>query len=155
MDIEKRTNNVVSLKLEEKHFSKSSIALIDKEDKLNMINGTKLHEIFEREDFNSSTNSYVLKFLAHPLFKDIKKAKIYKEYEFRYSCDNTNYHGIIDLLLVFDDYALIIDYKMYHVLDDAYKLQLDGYKKYVENKLNIPVRTYLYAIYPDLLEEIK
>ena len=140
---------------EEKHFSKSNMSLISREDKLNMLNGIKLHEIFEREDFSSSDNSYVNRFLKHDLFSNIKDAKIYKEYEFMYNIDNSTYHGIIDLMLVYDDHVDIIDYKMYHVLDDAYKDQLMGYKNYISSKLNLPVRTYLYAILPDVIEEIK
>ena len=152
--LEIKSISVDSRVVENKHFSKSSLSLIKKEDKLNMENGIKLHEMFENEDFLRPESEFVKKFLKHDEIGNISDAKIYKEYEFMYEDNGDNYHGIIDLLLVYEDYALIIDYKMYHIVDDAYKKQLSGYKDYIEKKICLPVKTYLYAIYPDVLEEI-
>ena len=148
------SNNLLFEKETSKHFSKSTVNLITSDDKINMENGIKMHEDFEREDFSDTMNVHVLKFLKHEEIKDISKAKIYKEYEFSYDLDNVNYHGIIDLLLIYDDYAIIVDYKMYNIDDDAYRNQLSGYKSYIEGKTGLKVKTYLYAIIPDLLKEI-
>ena len=51
---------------------------------------------------------------------DISHANIYKEYEFIYDEDNTTYHGIIDLMLEYQDNIKIIDYKLKNINDDAY-----------------------------------
>jgi ATP-dependent exoDNAse (exonuclease V) beta subunit len=63
-----------------------------------------------------------------------------------YEEDNTLIHGIIDLLLVFNDKAIIIDYKLKNVDDDAYLKQLNGYKKYIEGILHKNTDIYLYSI---------
>ena len=78
-------------------------------------------------------------------------ANIYEEYEFMYEEDNTLTHGIIDLLLEFDDKCIIIDYKLKNVDDDAYIKQLNGYKKYIESITNKNTETYLYSIIDGIL----
>ena len=77
--------------------------------------------------------------------KDLN-CKIYKEYEFKYTKDLVNYHGFIDLMMEYDDYINIIDYKLKHVDDKAYLKQLSGYKDYIENKTQKQVYLYLYSI---------
>ena len=152
--IDKYTNIIDSEVLEKEHFSKVNNNLITKDEKINMDKGIKLHEIFEREDFLNPSNDYVKRFLLHEEFKDINKGKIYKEYEFSYSDLNVVYNGIIDLLIVFSDRVMIVDYKMYHIEDDLYNKQLLGYKNYIAKKFNLPVDTYLYSILSDVLEKI-
>ena len=149
-------NNIVS----ESHFSKETNHLITKEMKKNMEYGTYIHEIFELIDFknydeNSIEDEFIRnklkKFLSNNIIKNIKDANIYQEYEFIYQVDNIDYHGIIDLMLEYDNHIDIIDYKLKNVLDDAYKAQLNGYKKYIESISNKKVNLYLYSI---LNEEI-
>ena len=122
--------------------------------------GTYIHEIFELIDFknydeNSIEDEFIRnklkKFLSNNIIKNIKDANIYQEYEFIYQVDNIDYHGIIDLMLEYDNHIDIIDYKLKNVLDDAYKAQLNGYKKYIESISNKKVNLYLYSI---LNEEI-
>jgi len=149
-------NDIVS----ESHFSKETNHLITKEMKKNMEYGTYIHEIFELIDFknydeNSIEDEFIRnklnKFLNNNIIKNIKDANIYQEYEFIYQVDNIDYHGIIDLMLEYDNHIDIIDYKLKNVLDDAYKAQLNGYKKYIESISNKKVNLYLYSI---LNEEI-
>ena len=71
---------------------------------------------------------------------------IYKEYEFKYEVDNTIYHGFIDLMLEYDDYINIIDYKLKYITSKEYIKQLNGYKDYIESITNKKVYTYLYSI---------
>jgi ATP-dependent exoDNAse (exonuclease V) beta subunit len=94
-------------------------------------------------------------FLSHEEVKDFKFSKIYKEYEFMYEENSTNYHGIIDLMLVYDKCIKIVDYKLKNVVDEAYKVQLNGYKKYIEKKFYKEVYIYLYSILDDEFLEIK
>ena len=110
-----------------------------------------MHEIFENTDFKTTTNEKILSFLKH---FDINKCKIYKEYEFITQIDNIEYHGIIDLILEYDDYINIIDYKLKNISDDNYRKQLSIYKKYIESILNKKVNTYLYSIMDDVLQKI-
>ena len=94
------------------------------------------------------------KFLNNDLLKNIKDSNIYHEYEFYYEKDNINYHGIIDLMLEYDEHIDIIDFKLKSITDDNYKSQLYGYKNYIENITNKKVNTYLYSILNEKIESI-
>ena len=150
----KINNKKLNISYEEENnlkLSKSNKKLITKEEYEKMNYGTKLHEIFEMEDFNNTDNKYVLRFLKHI---DNNYIKIYKEYEFIYEEDNNKYHGFIDLMLEYDNHIDIIDYKMKNIEDDAYIKQLNGYKKYINKISGKSVNIYLYSIIDDKLEPI-
>ena len=84
-------------------------------------------------------------------YKDYKK---YQEYEFLFRSSNKTYHGKIDLLLVGDSEAIIIDYKLKNTKDKAYIDQLNGYKEVISKKLNLPTSCYLYSIIGENFEKI-
>ena len=88
------------------------------------------------------------------LLKNISNANIYKEYEFIYNKDNNEYHGIIDLMLEYDNNIKIIDYKLKNINDNAYLKQLNGYKNYIENTFNKDTSIYLYSILDNTLEKV-
>lgn len=145
------------------HFSKESIGLISKESKTNMEYGTMVHEIFELidyKDFDSSLiedeylREKVNKFLNNDLLKNVKQAEIYHEYEFEYKKDNTEYHGIIDLMLEYENNIDIIDFKLKNVNDENYVKQLNGYKNYIEEISNKNVNIYLYSIIDETMNQI-
>ena len=147
--------NIENEVVEEKHFSKETNKLITKEENKLMKFGTKVHEMLELLDFkNIDLNiiddefikSKINKFLKNDLLKNIDNANIYKEYEFIYTKDNNEYHGIIDLMIEYTDHIDIIDYKLKGITDENYKKQLNGYKEYIENLTNKKVNTYLYSI---------
>ena len=137
---------------EEKRFSKQNNLLKTKEEINNMNYGTYMHYLFEVTDFKNpkTTNKQVLDFIS----KLDLNCKIYKEYEFMYEKENEVFHGIIDLMLVYENYIDIIDYKLKNINDDSYKKQLLGYKNYIEKKLNKKVNTYLYSIYEEKLIKV-
>lgn len=155
--------NIENEVVEEKHFSKETNKIITKEENDLMKFGTKVHEIFELLDFrnidlslvdNKFIRNKVEKFLSNDLLKNISKANIYKEYEFIYNKDNNEYHGIIDLMLEYDNNIKIIDYKLKNINDNAYLKQLNGYKNYIENTFNKDTSIYLYSILDNTLEKI-
>jgi ATP-dependent exoDNAse (exonuclease V) beta subunit len=47
---------------------------------------------------------------------------------FIYNDESGKHHGIIDLMLEYDDYIKIIDYKLMNIDEEAYNEQLLGYK---------------------------
>ena len=63
-----------------------------------------------------------------------------------YEEDNVNYHGIIDLMLVYDNHIDIIDYKLMNTTSEEYINQLNGYKGYIEKTFGKSVNLYLYSI---------
>jgi ATP-dependent exoDNAse (exonuclease V) beta subunit len=122
--------------------------------------GNKVHYAFEMTDFknpifiNDDDKKYVLQFLEKDIFKNIKEASIYKEYEFIYDEDGFQKRGSIDLMVEYNDYIDIIDYKFKNIDDDNYIKQLLGYKKYISTITNKKINTYLYSIINNVLKKI-
>lgn len=149
--------NIDIQKEEEKSFSKKNIHITSKEEQDRLDYGKKVHELFELTDFHNTSNltgknrEIITNFLDKV---NIDNADIYKEYEFIYEEDNTTYHGIIDLMLVYKDNIKIIDYKLKNIGDEAYLKQLNGYKDYIENRFNKPTNIYLYSVTNNTLEKI-
>lgn len=118
----------------------------------NMEFGTKLHFALEITDFKnpdySKLNSFeaniIKKFLDASFNKNINEANIYKEYEF--IDDINNIHGIIDLMLVYNDHIDIIDYKSKSISDEAYIKQLSIYNDYIKKSFNLETHAYLYSL---------
>ena len=148
--------------LVESHYSKSTSKINDKETIKLMKLGTHVHEILEYLDFNNPDFSNIEEeyldkikaFLNQDI--DFKNAlKIYKEYEFYYEKENETKHGIIDLMIEYDDHIKIIDYKLSNIDDENYIKQLNGYKEYIKNYKNKEVKLYLYSIIKEELKEIE
>ncbi len=142
-------------------FSKKTNQLITKEEKYNMLMGTKIHEILEYADFKNYKpigdkfiDSKIKKILDSSIMKDLENAKIYKELEFIYTNNDIEYHGIIDLMIEYDDYINIIDYKLKDITSNDYIKQLKGYKEYIETKSNKKIYLYLYSIIDGVIKEI-
>ena len=152
--IEKRIVNIPNTIIENKHFSKVNTNLKTLEELKNMEFGTYMHYIFEVSDFLNTDNKYVKRLLKHEIFKNIKEAEIFKEYEFIYEEKGNNYHGVIDLMMVYDNYIDIVDYKLVNIDDDNYQKQLNGYKEYIEKKTSKKVNIYLYSIEKDIIKKL-
>jgi len=139
--------------IEKERFSKGEL-LITKELKEKLEFGEYLHYIFEIIDLKNPNldnidkryHRYINDFLKCDLLIDIKNANIYKEYEFIYTINNIKKHGIIDLMLEYEDKIDIIDYKLKRIDDNKYLEQLNGYKNYIETKTKREVNIYLYSI---------
>jgi len=156
--IEVNTTCIPSSIKENKTFSKKDIHIVTKEEEDKLLYGRLIHELFECTDFNnldnlSDNNKKIIERFLEKV--DISHANIYKEYEFIYDEDNTTYHGIIDLMLEYQDNIKIIDYKLKNINDEAYIKQLTGYKNYIEKLFNKKTSIYLYSITLNTLEEIK
>jgi len=160
--LDKRKIEIDSKIEEEKHFSKTINKLITKEEYKNMEFGDYIHYLLEIIDFKNPNlkdidNFYKEKinnFLNQELLKNIQESNIYKEYEFIIEKDNETYHGIIDLMLEYDDHIDIIDYKLKNIEDNAYQEQLNGYKNYIEKRFNKKTNIYLYSIIDNIIKNM-
>ena len=158
----KKTSEIKEEKILESHFSKSNNQLIDKQSAKNLEFGTHMHYLLEMIDFNNIDNydiepqykGYIKKFINSALLKNLKDAKVYKEYEFIYSENNEIKHGIIDLMLEYEEYIDIIDYKLKNIDDSHYYDQLKGYQEYIMHKTKKDVHLYLYSIISGEYEKI-
>ena len=57
-------------------------------------------------------------------------------------------------MLEYDDHIDIVDYKLSNIEDNKYIEQLNGYKKYISSKTNLPINLYLYSIINETLESV-
>lgn len=144
-----------------KHFSKNSYNLITRKQKKNMYFGTNLHQVFEQIDFLNPDYSHLGEFykqklqafLTTPLFND-NIINIYKEYEFMYIENDIEMHGIMDLILQYNDHYAIVDYKTKLIDDDQYKKQLVGYKTYLQKVTSMNIDIYIYSILDEDLKKL-
>lgn len=145
-------------------ISKSVSQIIDTQTRYILDLGTKMHEILELIDLQNPDFSQVkinaewlLKLkniLALPLFKDIAQAKVYQEHEFYFEKDGHNYQGIIDLLLEYPDYFVIIDYKLSNVDKQEYVRQLEVYRNYLASISSKPSKAYLLSLIKEEIKEV-
>ena len=147
----------------QEHFSKNTHELITKDISDNMKFGLLVHETLEYLDFknpnfdlieDSFIKNKIKKFLSNSLLSNLENANIYKEYEFIYNDDKSEYHGIIDLMIEYDNKIDIIDYKLNNIKDDNYLKQLKGYKSYISTLTNKEINIYLYSIISETLEKL-
>lgn len=137
-------------------YSKTINKILSKEEIKNINLGLEIHKLLENlnlkdnnlinkienMNLNSYTEEILLRFCRSGLLDNINSANVYREYEFI----NDNKTGIIDLMLEFDDYIDIIDYKLKDTSSEAYLLQLSGYKEYISRLTNKKVNIYLYSL---------
>lgn len=151
---------VQSKDLSNKHASVEIEDLISKDKYYLLKRGTKFHEILENLDLKNPSldglDEFYQKHIKSFLNKiNLNGAKIYQEHEFIYESNNEEIHGIIDLLLEYDDYFAIIDYKLSNADVKKYKDQLMTYKKYLNSISNKKVKAYLYSLMKDEMVEVE
>ena len=146
---------VCSKIIDESHYSKSTNKVITETQRNNMDEGTKLHSYLEEIDFvnpnysviDENDKKLIKNFINSDIMKDVANAKIYKEQEFITVEEGQEKHGIIDLLLEYEDKYVIIDYKTKNIDDEKYDEQVNGYRRYVKNfSGDKPIECYLYSI---------
>lgn len=141
------------IEIEKKHASKTIKEILSVSDEKTLEFGTKIHELLELTDFkNANTDNKYVNHLLNTF--DFNSAKIYQELEFSYELDNVLYHGIIDLMLEYEDKIFIIDYKLKNIDDENYIKQLNVYYNYVKCISNKDVHMYLYSILDNVTKEI-
>lgn len=146
--------------LNEESYSKTSFEIVSPEEQKYIDMGNRLHYLLELVDLkkpkldkvNVNDQKIIQNFLNIGL--DFSSAEIYQEYEFITEEDGSIKHGVIDLILVYPDKVIVIDYKLKSTSDKAYEKQLMGYKKYIENKLSKRCETYLYSLIDNKLVRI-
>ena len=156
--------NIEKQELENSSFSKKIERLITKEEKEKMEFGTLIHEYLEYIDLKNPNlsiidNKFIKErieiFLNQEFLKNIDTATIYQEYEFINNQKTKSEHGIIDLMLEYNDHIDIIDYKLKNIDDDSYQKQLKGYKNYINTITKKEVHIYLYSILEGIFSKIE
>ena len=143
-------------------YSKDT-GLIDNSVLKKMNLGSNLHYYLETLDFVNPNyelipneyKTYIERFLLSDLMINCKSAKSYREYEFIYEENNERKHGIIDLLMEYEDHFDIIDYKTKNIDDEHYDEQLNGYRKYIELISDKKVNCYLYSLLDSTYRVVK
>lgn len=144
------------------HSKKASKDIDDESDESALHFGTHLHALLEAIDFKNPDYSLisdnvskvikVVKILNEHF--DLNNLEIFKEYQFEDLVHGTN--GVIDLLMIDDNNAYIVDYKLKNIDDEKYNYQLKVYKDYIETAFNVKnIQTYLLSIINGEIEERK
>ena len=145
-------------------ISKEVIEVLSDEEQENLDYGTHLHAIMEGLDFknidlsllNDEDYKIISNVLSNDLFEDIAKAKTYHEHEFIFESNNKQYHGIIDLLVEYDDHVEIIDYKLLNIDHKEYDRQLSIYRDYVASVIvDKPIKCYLLSLLENKIREVE
>ena len=142
--------------LEKSRISKLLNTMISEDERRILEFGTRLHEILEIIDFEnpqidelpitSFEKDTIKKVLNLEIFRNIKNAKVYREHEFYYNEGNEFYHGIIDLLVEYEDHVEILDYKLFNINSLDYNRQLEAYRRYVKSISQKKLKTYLISL---------
>ena len=155
--------NINSSILQNNQFSKVKYNVINNKEYNLLHTGIKIHSIMEYIDFYNYDESLIEdkfirikinKFMKSDILNNISNAKIYKEYEFKYTRDNNVFNGIIDLMIEHDSYIDIVDYKLKNIDDEKYKDQLYGYRDYIKEIYTKDVNIYLYSILDERIEKL-
>ena len=155
--------NINSSILQNNQFSKVKYNVINNKEYNLLHTGIKIHSIMEYIDFynydeslieDKFIRSKINKFMKSDILKNISNAKIYKEFEFKYTRDNNVFNGIIDLMIEHDSYIDIVDYKLKNIDDEKYKDQLYGYRDYIKEIYTKDVNIYLYSILDERIEKL-
>ncbi len=156
------TYHSINLHVTDETHKRASKLNQDVSDKLLEL-GTLVHNEMELVDcFEPRLDKIADEQIRHIAFNFVnsdfmKQFKIgYSQYhEYEYYDDDNNTFGSVDLLLVNSYEAVIIDYKLKHIDDDAYIKQLNTYRKNIERIFRLNVRCYLYALISGEVKEIK
>lgn len=152
----------VSFLPEEAIHTRASKSSMEPLDESALAYGTYLHRLLEVTDFRSKDTGFIQnekdraligRVLAHPLFARLENALIYKEYAFYDK--KKNLHGSIDLLLVYPDHAVVVDYKAKSISDPHYLEQVALYKAFVEESFKRNCETYLLSIIGGSLKKVE
>jgi ATP-dependent helicase/nuclease subunit A len=142
-------------------FSKEVHEISNIEDKSKLEFGLGIHEVMEYLDLKNPDYS-----LIPDEYKNLAKGFVesgvlegvtnyYQEYEFYYDKDDTLLHGIIDLVLEYDDKITIVDYKLKNILDEGYVKQLNGYRDYLKTITDKPISIALYSMIEHKLDYLE
>jgi ATP-dependent exoDNAse (exonuclease V) beta subunit len=127
-----------------------------------LLRGDILHRYLEVADFVSKDVSYIqdpsdrsiiAKVLSLPLFQRTTDATFLPEDAF-YD-EEQGVHGAMDLLILYPEKTVVVDYKTKEIDDPAYPKQLAIYRHYVEKTYARPCSTYLLSILGGYLKEVK
>lgn len=150
--------------LGQKRISKHMMELIDDSLQMALDLGNEFHQCLEVLDFNDPNidalptspqiKESLKRLLKNPVFAALKKAKTYHEYEFYFEDDIDSYHGVIDLFAEYEDHIDIIDYKLSSIDNEAYRKQLDIYKRFISSRTSKPVYCYLLSILKEELLQV-
>ncbi len=142
--------------LEQVHISKEMKTLPSRETKSAIELGLLFHSALECIDFKDKrvdhlpvsdfVKNKIEKLLSLPIFDNACNAKVFHEHEFIFTDGQEQYHGIIDLMLIYEDHIDLLDYKLANVDSKEYIFQLSVYKKYIQSQYDLRIDVYLVSI---------
>lgn len=147
---------------------RASRAMDDESDEGALAYGTYLHECMFLLDFKTLDTSFIASkadrsmidiLLKQPYFTALSKKEqlgqinVFKEYA--YLDGVTGQKGIIDLLIIEDGRATILDYKTTNVDDLAYLQQLKTYQQYIQSRGLTMAGMYLISLTTGQMKQVQ
>ncbi len=124
--------------------------------------GNEIHYLLEIANFETKDLSYILspkvrKYISNVLsakvFENVKNSQVLHEYSFFDEKNNVN--GVIDCLVKKDNEVGIVDFKLKHLDDEKYVLQLHTYRDYIKQITDLPIKLYLISAITGEVKEIE
>ena len=145
-------------------YSKGIVEILDDEVISFIDLGNRYHQLLERIDFSDVEESIkdfpdklkksIIHLVNTDIFKKLENPSFYQEYEFYQEKNSYVFKGVIDLLVIDENMVYVIDYKLKNIDDEAYITQLKGYKSFLEDKIDKPIKLFLYSLFDEVLKEV-
>lgn len=159
-----RSFNFENVKQTRAKYSKAISQIISDKTKEFIEFGEKYHLYLQNVDFTNLKDSIkdypndlqesIIKLSRSDIFLNLKSPKFYQEYQFYQEDNNSIFQGVIDLLIIDEDIAYIIDYKLKNLDDLSYIEQLRGYYLFLRPKIKKKIKIYLYSLLDSSLQEV-
>lgn len=137
----------------------------DKDDTVNeslLEFGTEIHYLLEIADYETKDLSFIKNFRIRKYINNVLTAKVFENvknnqvlHEYPFFDEQNGVSGVIDCLIRKDDEIDIVDFKLKHLDDEKYVLQLHTYRDYIKQITDLPIKMYLISAITGEVKEIE
>ena len=123
--------------------------------------GTEIHYLLEIANYETKNLSFIKDSRMKRYVNNVLNAKVFENvkndevlHEFSFYDDINSVSGTIDCLLMKKDEVDIVDFKLKHLDDEKYVLQLHTYRDYIKQITKLPIKMFLIAALTGEVKEI-
>lgn len=124
--------------------------------------GTEIHYLLEIADYETRDLSFIKDGRKRKYINNVLSAKIFENvknnevlHEFSFFDEKNGVSGTIDCLIKKKDEIDIVDFKLKHLDDEKYVLQLHTYRDYIKQITDLPIKMYLISAITGEVKEIE
>ncbi len=157
--VEMKEVNVAATEIMSKRASKTLDESVNKE---LLEFGSEIHYLLEITDFETKDLSHITKPFMKRYINNVLSAKVFENvknnevlHEFPFFDEQNGVNGVIDCLIKKEDEVDIVDFKLKHLDDEKYVLQLHTYYDYIKQITDLPIKMYLISAITGEVKEIE